>query len=130
MEYKFTIPRIPGMNEYTDANRAHYRKGGRMKKEYEDEIIEHIREQIPSLHMLTKPVLIYYQFYEINRRRDNDNILSRAAKFVHDSLKRAWIIRDDGQKYIDSREVAEMVGKEHKDLLRDCLLYTSDAADE
>lgn len=30
MEYKFTIPRIPGMNEYTDANRAHYGKGGRM----------------------------------------------------------------------------------------------------
>ena len=27
------------------------------------------------------------------------------------------------QKYIDSREVAEMVGKEHKELLRDIRRY-------
>ena len=113
MEYKFTIPRIPGMNEYTDANRAHYGKGGRMKKEYEDEIIAHIRKQIPSVHMLTKPVLIYYQFYEINRRRDNDNILFCAAKFVQDSLKRAWIIRDDGQKYIPHFYFDTFVDKEN-----------------
>lgn len=113
MEYKFAIPRITGMNEYTDANRAHYRKGGRMKKKYEDEIIKHIREQIPSVHMLTKPVLIYYQFYEINRRRDNDNILSCAAKFVHDSLKKAWIIRDDGQKYIPHFYFDTFVDKEN-----------------
>ena len=28
-----------------------------------------------------------------------------------------------GQKYLDSREVAEMVGKEHNKLLRDIRVY-------
>ena len=39
------------------------------------------------------------------------------------------------EQTLDSREVAEMVGKRHDHLIRDikkyiCLLYTSDAADE
>lgn len=100
MEYKFTIPgRLDGLNEYTAANRTNPQKGGQMKRKSEDAIIYHIRQQLRGVH-ITVPVLIYYQFYEKDKRRDNDNILSCASKFVQDSLKKAWVIKDDGQKYI------------------------------
>jgi Holliday junction resolvase RusA-like endonuclease len=100
VQYKFTIAgRMEGLNEYTAANRTNPHKGGKMKRKNEDAIIYAIRQQLRGVH-IDKPVLIYYRFYEPNRRRDNDNILSCAAKFVQDSLKKAWIIKDDGQKYI------------------------------
>lgn len=89
MEYKFTIPgRLDGLNEYTAANRTNPHKGGHMKQKNEDGIIWQIRRQLPGIGTITAPVLIYYRFFEKDRRRDNDNILSCAAKFVQDSLKK------------------------------------------
>ena len=88
MEYKFTIPgRLDGLNEYTAANRTNPHKGGHMKQKNEDGIIWQIRRQLPGIGTITAPVLIYYRFFEKDRRRDNDNILSCAAKFVLDSLR-------------------------------------------
>ena len=101
MEYKFTIPgRLDGLNEYTAANRTNPHKGGHMKQKNEDGIIWQIRRQLPGIGTITAPVLIYYRFFEKDRRRDNDNILSCAAKFVQDSLKKAWVIKDDNQRCI------------------------------
>lgn len=100
MEYKFMIPgRLEGLNEYTAANRTNPRKGGRVKKDCEHTIIWCIRQQLKGVH-IQEPVLIYYHFFEKDRKRDGDNILSCAAKFVQDSLVKTKVIRDDGQKYI------------------------------
>ncbi len=113
MEYKLTIPgRLDGLNEYTAANRTNPQKGGRMKRKSEDEIIYHIRQQLRGVH-ITNPVLIYYQFYEKDRRRDNDNILSCATKFVQDSLKKAQVVKDDGQKYIPHFYFDTLVDKDN-----------------
>ena len=100
MEYKLTIPgRLEGLNEYTAANRTNPYKGGKVKKDCEYTIIWCIRQQLKGLHIQC-PVLIYYQFYEKDRRRDGDNILSCAAKFVQDSLVKTGVLPDDNQKYI------------------------------
>ena len=42
-----------------------------------------IRQQLHGVH-IEKPVLIYYHCFEKDNRRDGDNILSCATKFIQD----------------------------------------------
>ncbi len=102
MEYKFTIlGRLDGLNTYTVANRTNYQNGGRMKRDNEDTVIWSIRQQLPGVHIdRDMPVLIYYRFYERDRRRDGDNILSCAAKFIQDSLVKTHVLAEDNRDCI------------------------------
>lgn len=100
MEYKFIIPgRLEGLNNYTAANRTNPHKGGKVKRDNEDHVIWCIRQQLRGIH-IEKPVLIYYRFYEKDRRRDGDNILSCAAKFVQDSLTKTRVLAEDNRNCI------------------------------
>lgn len=100
MEHKFTIlGRLDALNEYTSANRTNPYKGGRMKRDNEETIIWSIRQQLRGLH-IENPVLIYYSFFEKNSKRDKDNILSCAAKFIQDSLVKTKVLTNDNQKCI------------------------------
>lgn len=100
MEYKFVIPgRLEGLNNYTAANRTNPHKGGKVKRDNEDHVIWCIRQQLRDVH-IEKPVLIYYRFYEKDRRRDGDNILSCAAKFVQDSLTKTHVLAEDNRSCI------------------------------
>lgn len=113
MKYNFTIKgRLQGLNEYTAANRRNPYAGGKVKKQCEDEVIWSIREQLGRLH-IENPVLIYYKFFEQDRRRDNDNILSCAAKFVQDSLVKTRVLPDDSQKIIHNFYFDTFVDKEN-----------------
>lgn len=100
MIYEFSIKgRLPGLNEYTEANRTNPYKGGKMKADSERIIIYAIREQFGRFH-IEKPVKLHYLFVEPNGRRDLDNISSFALKVIQDSLVKTGILTDDGQKYI------------------------------
>ena len=100
MEYKFVIlGRLDALNEYTSANRTNPYKGGQMKRDNENTVIWSIRQQLRGVH-INEPVLIYYRFFEPNSKRDNDNILSCAAKFVQDSLVKTKVLENDSQKHI------------------------------
>lgn len=100
MKYKFIIDgRLSGLNEYTSANRTNPHKGGSCKKDNEEVIIWTIRSQLRGIH-INNPVLIYYRFYEPNSKRDNDNILSCAAKFIQDSLVKTHVLQNDNQNCI------------------------------
>lgn len=100
MEYRFTIPgRLDGLNSYTAANRTNPYKGGKVKRDNEDRIIWCIRQQLKGVH-IEKPVLIYYHFFEKDNRRDGDNILSCATKFVQDSLVNTHVLQEDNRKCI------------------------------
>lgn len=100
MEYRLTIPgRLEGLNDYTAANRTSPNKGGKMKRECEDTVIWCIRQQLKGLH-IQAPVLIYYHFFEKDRRRDGDNILSCATKFVQDSLVKTKVLQNDNRECI------------------------------
>lgn len=96
MTYYLTIlGRLPGLNEYTTANRTNPHKGGRMKADAEDVVIWQIRQQLRKIH-ITKPVLLKYDFYEPNKRRDLDNISSFAHKVIQDSLVKTGVLKNDG----------------------------------
>lgn len=138
MEYKFVIPgRLEGLNNYTAANRTNPHKGGKVKRDNEDHVIWCICQQLRGIH-IEKPVLIYYRFYEKDRRRDGDNILSCAAKFVQDSLTKTHVLAEDNRNciphfyhdvFVDKQNprieititelTSEQAGMQLKDLLKD-----------
>ena len=102
MQYKFTIDgRLDGLNEYTSANRTNPYKGGKMKKDNEEVVIWSIRQQLRGLH-INVPVVLKYDFYEPNRRRDLDNISSFAHKVIQDALVKTNVLKNDGWNEITS----------------------------
>jgi len=102
-QYEFFIPgRLPGLNEYTSANRTNCHKGAKMKKETELFIIYAIKNQLKQL-VIHKPVFISYTWVEINKRRDLDNICF-ARKFIQDSLVYCGVLDNDGWKNITGFE--------------------------
>lgn len=101
MEHKLIIlGRLPGLNEYTAANRTNPHKGGKMKKDAEETIIWQIRQQLRGLH-ITKPVDFKYDFFEPNKKRDKDNISSFAHKVIQDSLVKTGVLVNDGWNEIN-----------------------------
>ena len=96
MEYRLTIlGRLPGLNEYTQANRTNPHKGGKMKMDAEETIMWQIRRQLANLH-ISKPVILKYDFFEPNRKRDLDNISAFAHKVIQDSLVKTSVLVNDG----------------------------------
>ena len=114
MTYYLTIlGRLDGLNDYTAANRNNPYSGGRMKRSNEDLIIWSIRQQLRGIH-ISKPVIIHYKFYEKDRRRDKDNILSCAMKFIQDSLVKCHVINNDGWNEIENFTHEFYVDKGHQ----------------
>jgi Holliday junction resolvase RusA-like endonuclease len=100
VEYHFIINgRLPGLNEYTAANRTNPHKGGKMKKNAEEALIWSIRQQLRGIH-INRPVILKYDFYEPNKKRDLDNISSFAHKVIQDSLVKTKVLKNDGWKNI------------------------------
>lgn len=96
MEHKLIIlGRLDGLNEYTAANRTNPHKGGKMKKDNEETVIWQIRQQLRNVH-INKPVILKYDFYEPNKKRDLDNISSFAHKVIQDSLVKTKVLKNDG----------------------------------
>lgn len=97
---KLTIGgRLPGLNEYTDACRTSPRKGARMKQEAQELVMWHILQQIRGKRF-TKPVFLLFTFYEIDRRRDRDNVSSFARKVIQDALVKCGNLKDDGWDHV------------------------------
>lgn len=99
MIYRVIIDqRLPGMNEYSDAQRGGAGAGATMKRDTESEIGWLIRAQLHGLQ-ITQPVNLIYVWCEPNTRRDKDNIRT-AEKFVQDALVSLGVLKGDGWKYI------------------------------
>lgn len=107
MEHKLIIDgTLPNLNDYLKAERQTFRKGGKfttkgneLKQNTQDLIIWQIRQQLRGLH-INNPVLLKYDFFEPNRKRDLDNISAFAHKVVQDSLVLAEVLKNDGWKEI------------------------------
>jgi Holliday junction resolvase RusA-like endonuclease len=92
---KFTIPgRLPGMNEYTAANRRNAYEGARMKRKAQD--TAELAIKAAGLKPVTGLVKLHYYFYEQNKRRDLDNVSGFAHKVIQDALVHRGILIDDG----------------------------------
>ena len=107
MEYNFTYYGVlPNLNDYLQGERIPIRKNGKfttkgnvMKQENQRKIIKILRRDLLGLH-IQKPIEITYKFYELNRKRDLDNISAFAHKVIQDALVKAGTIENDGWKHI------------------------------
>jgi Holliday junction resolvase RusA-like endonuclease len=98
---------LPGLNELIDARirqgQARGRRGARwnaysdLKRHWMEELVPLARAQ---LRPVTERVVVNIHFFEANRRRDPDNIMTGAVKFILDALVEAGIIPNDGWKNI------------------------------
>lgn len=98
----FYIPlKLPGLNEYTRANRSNAYQGAEMKRETENDISIYIRKamQEGKLHRHNCQCFLVLNWYEKNYRRDGDNI-AFAVKFIQDALVSNDVFPDDSRKYI------------------------------
>lgn len=99
-EYKVIIEgRFPSLNEFIEANRAHKQKGNKMKSDDQNIISTYLLQQHRKLN-IDKPVTLHYTFYELNKRRDLDNISSYFHKVFQDALVMCGIIHNDSWQYI------------------------------
>lgn len=101
---------LPGLNEYTKANRSNRFMGASMKRKAEELIVKEIR--YCELHHENVPVFLEYTWYEPNNRRDQDNV-SFAQKFVQDALVEAGILTDDSRKYLVGAKHTVLTDKEN-----------------
>jgi Holliday junction resolvase RusA-like endonuclease len=103
MVYKLIIDgTLPNLNEYLQAERQTIRKGNKfttkgnvLKQTNQDLVIWEIRQQLRGLH-INNPIILKYDFYEPNKKRDLDNISAFAHKIIQDALVKAGTIDNDG----------------------------------
>lgn len=89
--------RLPGLNEYTKANRIHRQVGAKLKADTEAYISAWIPLSIRGWELTG--VRIRIDWYEFDRRRDNDNVVS-AQKYILDALVNAHVLAGDGRRHI------------------------------
>ena len=95
----FVIPmRLPGLNEYIDAERTHRQKAAKLKRLVQRDISACILDQLGGA-AYDCPVDIEYTWYEPDRRRDKDNI-AFAKKFINDALVACGVLPNDGWRNI------------------------------
>jgi Holliday junction resolvase RusA-like endonuclease len=106
MKIEFFIPgRLPGLNELIGVARGTRGRGSVMaaaaqKATYTNRVALYVIEQRPrGSKPFPAPVHIDLTWFEKDRRRDPDNIVS-AKKFVLDGLVKANVIENDGWEHI------------------------------
>lgn len=97
--------KLPGLNEYTKANRTGFYIGAKMKRETEELIMWYIKD----LPKFDKPIKINFIWVESNQKRDLDNICF-AKKFILDAMVKLGKLKDDNRNnvyaFTDSFEYA------------------------
>lgn len=98
--YTLTIPgRLPGLNEYTRANRTNAKEGGRFKRKHQEAIMWYILRDL-GRKTIEHPVYLKFTWYERDKRRDLDNVSSYGRKVIQDALVKSGKLYDDGWGYI------------------------------
>lgn len=113
MQYLLTIPgKLPGLNDYIDAERTNRHKGAKMKADIGNTIAVEIRQCMRGVR-IKSPVFMEYLWIEPNRRRDLDNISSFGRKVIQDALVSTGVLKNDGWKHIVGFSDRFEVDKEH-----------------
>ena len=100
MEQRFTVKgRMAGLNEYTDACKAHWSLGAKMKRNEQEKAMWAIKAA--RLKPFERPVSVRILWVEKDMARDEDNV-AFAAKFVMDALVKTGVLPDDGRKWVRS----------------------------
>ena len=103
MTVSFTIRgRLPGLNEYIDAERKNRYAGAKMKKQAES-VVMHAARSLGKWKAENQ-VCMTYHWYEPDRRRDKDNISGFGRKVIQDALVHCGILHNDGWREIKGFE--------------------------
>lgn len=98
-QMKFTVyGKLPGLNEYTKANRSNQYAGATMKKKAENIVIWSIKRDLPGV-CIKVPVTVDFRWIEANRKRDLDNICF-AKKFILDGMVKSGLIANDNWSHV------------------------------
>ena len=102
MDYFVIEEKLPSLNDVIDKNRTNRYAGAKYKKDIEEKISYYIYDAVSkgTLHKQEKPCIVYVDFYEHNKKRDVDNIISGGTKFILDALVQSKIILNDNRKYV------------------------------
>ena len=97
MEFRI-YGKLPGLNEYTKANRSNQYAGSTMKKKAENIVIWSIKRDLPDV-VIKVPVTVDFRWIEANRKRDLDNICF-AKKFILDGMVKSGLIANDNWSHV------------------------------
>lgn len=87
--------RLPGLNEYTEANRRNRYEGAKIKRQIQADISWFL-QRLPAIK---KPVKVSFLWSERANRRDPDNV-AFAQKFILDTLVKLRKIPNDNGTWI------------------------------
>lgn len=108
---KLTIyGKLPGLNEYIDAERTSRYKAASLKAQAEQLVMVYARSDLKRWRA-KGPVYMRYTWYETNRRRDKDNVSGYGRKVIQDALVKLGYLRGDGWAHIVGFSDAFVVDK-------------------
>ena len=92
---------FPALNQYLIEVGKNPKKGNELKQRYVYIAITYIRNYLKGWKT-TRPVKIHYVFGEPNKgqKRDYDNVVGLAMKYIHDALRDTKTIVDDKPEYV------------------------------
>ena len=91
--------RLPGMNEYINAERLNRYRAANLKAESEQLVAIYAKRDLREWKA-HGPVYMRYTWYEPNSRRDKDNISAYGRKVIQDALVKGGFLAGDGWKHI------------------------------
>lgn len=102
MTVKLIIPgRLPGMNEYIDAERRNRYAAAKIKKTSMDTVVKAARTSLGDW-AAESSVRMDYLWIEPNMRRDKDNVSSYGRKAIQDALVEGGYLPNDGWRQVES----------------------------
>lgn len=92
---------FPALNQYLAEVGRHPKAGNQIKQRYGYIATVYIRQYLKTWKT-DKPIKLHYTFGEPNKgkRRDYDNIVGVAMKFIHDAMQQTGTIPNDNPTYI------------------------------
>lgn len=96
----FTIyGKMPTINEYITACRRNPYCGANMKTEFTNVAMWSMKD---LYGLKFDKVIIHYRFFEMNQKRDKDNVFSFATKIIQDAMQELELIENDGWNNIEN----------------------------
>lgn len=94
---RIVIPvRLPGMNEYTKMMRTNAYAGASFKKKWQEKVEFFLTGHREDFKDIKLPIVLNYEYYEANKRRDHDNVSGFAHKIIQDAMVEVGLIPNDG----------------------------------
>lgn len=111
MKNKITIPLpLTSMNAYSDAQRTHWTKGHKVKKNNTYICMMHVKKAMSEGVTFNTPCKLKFTWIVPNKKKDADNIAS-AKKFILDGMQQAKLIENDNLNHIIGFEDVFIVDK-------------------